>query len=218
MRPAAEALAEVFEQQSGIAVEADYAGSGTLVTRAQGDPSADLFMPGDAWYVDLLQEKTGNIEERLVVSSFVPVLIVAKGNPRGIEGVADLANPDLRVALGNPATCQIGRLGIKILQNAGINSPELHAMESMTVNELGNWIKMNHADVALVWNATAMNMGGSVETIEIPPEINEVSTVVCGLLKSSNHKAEARRFMRFMAGPRGREILEGMGYRANGAP
>ncbi|MCK5919725.1 MAG: substrate-binding domain-containing protein, partial [Methylococcales bacterium] len=90
MRHAVEALSMAFEQQSGIAVEADYAGSGTLVTRAMGDPSADLFMPGDVWYVDRLHEKTGNIEEKLTVSYFVPTLIVAKGNPFGIRCVGDL--------------------------------------------------------------------------------------------------------------------------------
>ena len=213
MRHAVEALSEVFEQQSGIAVETDYAGSGTLITRAQGDPTADLFMPGDVWYVDRLHEKTGNIEEKLAVSYFVPTLIAAKGNPLGIRCVGDLENPDLRVALGNPEACQIGRISARILKNAGVESGDLHTMESMTVNELGIWVKMNHADVAIVWDAIAMNISGAVEMIEIPPEINEISTVVCGLMKNSTNKEAARRFMQFMVGPQGRAILEDKGYR-----
>ncbi len=215
LRPAVEALSAAFERQTGIAVEADYAGSGVLVTRAMGDPAADLFMPGDAWYVDRLDEKTGNIAEREVVARFVPVLVVAKGNPRGIRGVADLANPDLVVALGNPAACQVGRASAHILEKAGIQASELHPMESMTVNELGNWVQMNHADVAIVWDAIAANLGDAVETIPIPPEINEVSSVVCGLLKTAAHKPQARAFMRFMVSPQGRKILERMGYQTD---
>ena len=213
MRPAVEALAAAFEQESGIALEVDYAGSGTLITHAMGNSDADLFMPGNVWYVDRLHEKTGNIEERQTVSYFVPTLIVTKGNPLGIQRVEDLINPNLRVALGNPAACQIGRVSLRILNNAGVEFKDLHVMESMTVNELGIWIKMNHADVAIVWDAIAMNMAGSVEIIKIPPEINKISTVVCGLMKSSDNKEAARRFMHFMGSPQGQAILKEKGYR-----
>ena len=218
MRHAVEALSTAFEQQSGIAVEADYAGSGTLITRAQGDPAADLFMPGDIWYVDRLHEKTRNIEESLTVSFFVPTLIVPKGNPKGIRSVGNLTNQTLRVALGNPEACQIGRISVRILKNAGVEFEDLHAMESMTVNELGIWVKMNHADVAIVWDAIAMNISESVEIIKIPMEINEISTVVCGLLNSSSNKEAARRFMQFMAGPQGKAILKEKGYRVEWSP
>jgi hypothetical protein len=46
LREAVEALAAAFQGETGIAVEVDYVGSGVLISRAKGDPQADLFMPG----------------------------------------------------------------------------------------------------------------------------------------------------------------------------
>jgi molybdate transport system substrate-binding protein len=212
MRLAVDDLIAAFEAQTGIAVEVDYAGSGMLITRAQGDPAADLFMPAEVWYVDQLHEKTGNIEDRATVSYFVPTIIVPKGNPKGIKGIEDLTNPALLVGLGNPKACQIGRMTAKIFENAAVDIAAVNALDSLTVNELGIWVKMNNVDVSVVWDAIAVNIADSVDTIAIPKEINEISVVACGLMKTSANKPAARKFMQFMTGPAGRAILNGNGY------
>lgn len=213
LRRAVEAVVMAFEQQTGIVVDVDYAGSGMLVTRAQGDPQADLFMPGDVWYVDRLQELTDNLDERVQVSYFVPTIIVAKGNPKQVKSLQDFAREDLKVALGGAKACQIGRLCAKIFANAGMDRNTLQAKESLTVNELGIWVKMKDVDVSMVWDAIAGNIRDSVDVIEIPQAVNEISTVVCARLKSSPHPAEALQFMQFMASTAGQQILKDKGYR-----
>lgn len=213
LRDAAEALSAAFEKETGIPVDADYAGSGVLITRAKGDPQADLFMPGDVWYVDRLEELTDNIAERMRVSYLVPTIIVAKGNPKGVSSLKDFARTDLKVALGNPHACQIGRLCVEIFENAGLDSSAFHAKESFTVNELGLWVQMKDVDAAVVWDAVAAAIRDSVDTLEIPEAVNEVSTVVCARLKSAPHPQEAQRFLGFLASPAGQRILKEKGYR-----
>jgi molybdate transport system substrate-binding protein len=213
LRDAVEALAAAFADETGIAVDADYAGSGVLISRARGDPQADLFMPGDVWYVDRLEELTGNIAERIQVSYFVPTIIVAKGNPKNVVSLQDFARGDLKVALGNPQACQIGRLCVKIFANAGLDSAALSTKESLTVNELGVWVQMKDVDAAIVWDAIAEGIRDSVDTVEIPESVNEISTVVCARLKSAPHPNEAQRFMHFLVSPTGRRILKEKGYR-----
>lgn len=213
LREAVEALAAAFESETGIAVDADYAGSGVLITRAKGDPQADLFMPGDVWYVDRLEELTDNIAERVQVSYFVPTIIVARGNPKHVSSLRDFARADLKVALGNPQACQIGRLCVEIFANAGLDSAAFDAKESFTVNELGVWVQMNDVDAAIVWDAIAEGIRESVDTVEIPEAVNEISTVVCARLGSAPHPTEAQRFMQFLVGPTGRRILNEQGYR-----
>jgi molybdate transport system substrate-binding protein len=213
MREAVEALAAAFEKETGIAVDADYAGSGVLITRAKGDPQADLFMPGDVWYVDRLQEVTDNVAERTQASYFVPTIIVAKGNPKNVSSLQDFARSDLKVALGNPQACQIGRLCVQIFANAGLDSTTFNAKESFTVNELGVWVQMKDVDAAIVWDAIAEGIRDAVDTIEIPEAVNEISTVVCARLKSAPHPQAAQRFLQFVVGPAGRRILEEKGYR-----
>lgn len=213
LREAVEALAAAFEAETGIGVDVDYAGSGVLISRAKGDPQADLFMPGDVWYVDRLEEVTDNVAERMQVSYFVPTIIVAKGNPKNVSSLGDFARTDLKVALGNPQACQIGRLCVEIFANAGLDSAAFNAKESFTVNELGLWVQMNDVDAAVVWDAVAEGIRDAVDTIEIPEAVNKISTVVCARLKSAPRPKEAQRFLQFLAGPQGRHILKEKGYR-----
>jgi len=212
LRPAMDELAQQFEQESGIVCEIDYGGSGMIISRAKEDTDADLFIPGDLWYVERLHELTGIIEEKRVVAYFVPVIIVQKGNPKKIKGIDDFVRSELQVALGNPEACQVGRISMKILANAGIDPDFIPAKSSLTVNELGLWVKMKDVDAAIVWDAIAANIADAVDTIEIPPEVNEISTVVAGLMKSSQHPEEARKFVSFMRSPAGKTILSVKGY------
>jgi molybdate transport system substrate-binding protein len=213
LREALEALTAAFAGETGLAVEVDYAGSGVLISRAKGDPQADLFMPGDVWYVDRLEEVTDNVAERTQVSYFVPTIIVAKGNPKNVSCLRDFARSDLKVALGNPQACQIGRLCVDILANVGLDSAALNAKESLTVNELGLWVQMKDVDAAIVWDAVAEGIRESVDTIEIPEAVNKISTVVCARLKSAPHPKEAQHFLQFLVSPTGQRLLREKGYR-----
>lgn len=213
LRRAVEKLNDAFEKQTGIHVEADYGGSGLILSRARADQTADLFLPGDAWYVDRLQEFTGRVDQRAAVALFVPTIIVAKGNPLHIQGLADFARPDVRIALGKVDTCQIGRVSAKILAGAGVDVAKRNPCESLTVNELGVWVKMKAVDAAIVWDAIAANIAQDVQTVPIPPEQNRISHVVLATLTTSPHRRAAGQFLRFVQGEAGRRILRETGYR-----
>lgn len=215
LRKAVEQLSVEFEKQTGIRVEPDYAGSGMLITRAQGDSDADLFLPGDVWYVDRLQEKAHLIAEKTSVAYFVPVIIVAKGNPKGIHSLADFFRHDVSVALGKADACQVGRISGEILAKNDLDRGRLTPKESLTVNELGVWVKMKDVDAAIVWDAIAANIADAVEVVEIPPDKNVISRVVVGRMTTSKDVDAAERFVTFMAGPTGREILRRNGYRTD---
>jgi molybdate transport system substrate-binding protein len=213
LRPALAELAETFKEKTGLACEIDYGGSGLILSRAKEDDQADLFIPGDVWYVDRLDELTSNIQQKTTISYFVPTIIVQSGNPKRIKGLADFARKDISVALGNPKACQIGRLCVKILSDAGLDAEGIPAKLSLTVNELAVWVKMRDVDAAIVWDAIAANVAQDTDMIEIPQEINQISTVVAGLLKTSEHPEAARRLLAFITSPEGERILQDKGYR-----
>lgn len=213
LRPALDELIAAFTAAGGVAVEPDYGGSGVIISRARQDPRADLFVPGDVWYVDRLQELSGLVESKAAVSWFVPVIIVAKGNPKNIAGPADLFRDDVRVALGRADACQVGRISGEVLEKNGLDRGKLDAKESLTVNELGVWVKMGSVDAAIVWDAIAANIADSVDVVAIPKEKNVISRVVVGLLSTSEHKDAARKFIAFLTGETGRSILRSKGYR-----
>lgn len=214
IRPAMEDAVKAFEAKTGNKVEASYQGSGTLISTIKLKQEGDLYMPGDVGYLDTLAAD-GSVEDRRSVAWFVPVILVAKGNPKGISGLADLAKPGVKLGLGNPEACQVGRLCEQLWKKNGIDPAAIKSntvYSSMTVNELGLKVQTNSVDAAIVWDAVANVFKKDVDVVPIAPEKNILSHVAIGLLKYSTNKTLATQFMDFLAGEEGKAIFQQHGY------
>ncbi len=205
-------LTEAFKAESGIVVEPDYGGSGIILTRVQMNRDGDLFMPGDISWVEILQEKTGQVESMTPISYYVPVIIVARDNPKNIRTVEDFYREDVFAGLGRGEACEVGKSSTKILSNYGLDRSGLEHKESLTVNEIGVWVKLKDVDAGIVWDAIAANLSDSIDTVPIPAEKNVISKVVAALLKESKNKSAAQKFIDFMKSDKGQQILNDNGY------
>jgi len=212
LRKGIDQLIAAFETDSGVHVNVEYGGSGIMLTRVQMNKDGDLFMPGDISWVQMLQDKTGQVESMTPISYFVPVIIVARGNPKNIQTVQDFYREDVSVGLGRAEACQVGKISTQILEHYGLNRTEFKHKESLTVNEIGVWVKMKDVDTGIVWDAIAANMPDSLDTVQIPADKNVISKIVVGLLKESKNKSTARKFIDFMKSEKGQRILNENGY------
>ena len=215
LRPAMAEVVEAFGAARGVEVETDYGGSGMTISRLRLAGRGDLFMPGDVWYVELA-EKEGLVASKRMVCTFVPVILVPKGNPKGIRSLGDLARPGVRLGLGNPKACQIGRLSEKIFGKNGIDAEAIErnlVYASPTVNELGVQVQVGALDAAIVWDAVAAQYAESADVVPIAAEENLVSHVALAVLTCSENPALAEALAEFTAGPDGRAIFGKHGYR-----
>ena len=214
LRPVVSEIVENFSKETGKNVICDYSGSGVLTSRIKLAMRGDLFLPGDVFYIEQL-EKEGLIVSKKMVCYFIPVILVKKGNPKGIHTIHDLVRPGIRLGLGNPDACAIGRRSMKIFEKNGIDKKFIDrnlAFSSMTVNELGIQIRMVKIDAAIVWDPIAAYYGESADTVVIPGERNIISNVVIGLLTFSKSQKSAQQFMEYIAGERGKAILRNHNY------
>ncbi len=215
LRPAVTEVVEAYRRATGTVVTCDYGGGGMILSRLRLSRRGDLFMPGDVWYVELA-EKEGLIASKTMVCYFVPVILVPRGNPAKVTGLADLARPGVRVGLGDPKSCQVGRLVLKMFEKNGIDPEAVRrntVYTSATVNELGVQIKAGRLDATIVWDAVAALYPEAGEVVPIPPEQNIISRVAVALLKASERPEEARRFIEFLVGEQGQAIFRKHHYR-----
>ncbi len=210
IRPAAADLAEQFGREHGVSIECDYAGSEVLISRIKLTGQGDLYMPGDVYYVDQA-EKEGLVASKTTACYFVPVILVQKGNPKNIHSLDDLLRPGIKVGLGDPKACAIGRKASKIFKKNGISEKDINrnvAYRSLTVNELGNHVKLGMLDAVIVWDAVAAYFADEADTVAIPTEKNVISTVAVGVLNCSAHREQAEEFAGFVASPEGKAIFQ----------
>ncbi len=214
IRPAAAELAREFTRRHGVAVECDYAGSEVLISRIKLSGLGDLYMPGDVYYVDQA-EREGLITSKKTACYFVPVILVQKGNPKNIKTLVDLTRPGIKVGLGDPEACAIGRKSSKIFAKNDISEEDVKEnvkFRSLTVNELGNHIKLGQLDAVIVWDAVAAYFADSATTVPIPTEQNVISTVAVGVLSCSEHPESAEEFLKFIASEPGQAIFKKYHY------
>ncbi len=212
--PIAELIKVYCNEHKDVKIQADYAGSEVLLSKIKLTHTGDLYMPGDKHYVQQAADAgmTGYSRD---VCYFVPVIMVQKGNPKNIKTLRDLLKPGIKVGLGDPRSCAIGRKTRKILAKNNIPFSAIEhnvKFQSQTVNELGLQIYSGSLDAVIVWGAIARYYKDSAVEITIPPSQNIISTVRAGVLKFSKYKTQARDFIDFMASPKGQKIFSKYHY------
>ncbi len=208
IKPPVAELVEEFGRREGVDVACDYRGSETLLSSIKLTGEGDLYMPGDVHYIELA-EKEGLIASSKTVCYFVPVILVRNGNPKNVRTLEDLKRRDVKVGLGNPKACAIGRKTSKIFAKNHIDEQDVNvSFRALTVNELGNHIQIGSLDAVIVWDAVAAYAGDKGQIVRIPREQNVISTVAVGVLKSSKHPELARKFVEFVTSARGKEVFQ----------
>ena len=89
-----------FRKKTGITVFPTYTGSGCLLAQITIGQSGDLYMPGEDWYMKQAQKRIHYSTK--AVTYMIPVIMVQKGNPKGIADLTDLLKPGTRVGMGEP--------------------------------------------------------------------------------------------------------------------
>lgn len=113
-----------FEEREGVTVSANFQGCGILTSqmKAMGDQTResgfpDVYVACDIYYMTPVQDW---FDDKVAVSGTDIVIVTPKGNPAGIETLADLGKPGLRLVVGNPTHCTIGALTAQLLRFEGL--------------------------------------------------------------------------------------------------
>ncbi len=154
-------------------------------------------------------------------------ILVAKGNPRHIRGLADLGRPDVRVSMPNPAWEGIARQIQASYRKAGGAALDTAVMQTKVADGSTFLTHIHHrqsplrvlqgeSDAAPVWSTEAYFqqhiLHHPVETVTIPAEQNTIATYTAARMKDAPHAQAARDFLKFMRSAEAKAIYHKYGF------
>lgn len=191
-------IAAAFEESHpDVDVVLNYGGSSGLATQiAEGAP-ADVFASAS----------TQQLPDGTIFATNVLALAVPAGNPGGVTGLADLARPELAIAL-----CAVevpcGAASATLLEQSGIIA-SVDTLEQ-DVKAVLTKIELGEVDAGLVYVTDVRAAGAAVEGIALP-EAEPVAYPIAALTDSE----AAAAFVAFVLSDAGQAILREAGF---GAP
>ncbi len=206
-----EAIADQYRRESGVEVQLQYGGTGTLLSQIRAAKRGDIFIAADDGSLADAR-KFDTIREVIPLVRQHPVIAVQKGNPKNIRGLEDLLRDGVRVALANPEAASIGRITSAVLGEGWEPLAKHAAVMKPTVTEIASDLSLGAVDAAIVWDATVAQFSG-LEAVEVPALAARVENASAAVLAACTQPVATLRFARYLAAPeKGGEIFAKAGF------
>lgn len=210
---AASSLTEVFtligdrfeSDHPGVEVTFNFAASSELTAQlAEGIPG-DVVATADPTSMTAVDDLLAG--PPTVFATNHPVIAVPAGNPAGIEGIADLADPGVVLVVCAPTT-PCGAYAEQWFDLAGIE-PEPDSAERNVKSVLAK-VSLGEADAGIVYATDVTD--DSVEVVPDPTGADVTASYPIAVTAAAGDPDLAQAFVDTVTGPTGRTILDEAGF------
>ena len=204
-------IAKEFQTARGVTVEFDLGGSETLLPKVLSSAAGDVYVCHDPFEAKV--REAGRWGRSVVPGWLCPIVVVAPGNPRKVQGRGDLQVSGVRLGIGDPRYSTCGEMFVAEIRRRGI---EADVMRNVVVQarghaELATGVSLGALDAAVVWNFVEPQYAGKVEKTAVAGEYGEVRVTVIGL-KDSQQPALRDAFLDWCARPESIRTFAASGY------
>jgi molybdate transport system substrate-binding protein len=202
-------LAEQFEvAHPGVTVKLNFGASSTLAQQIiQGAP-ADVFASASVKNMTQVTDAGGASTPTPFVKNVMEIA-VPPSNPANIAALADLARPNVKVALCQ-AQVPCGATAAKVFANAKltVKPVTLEADVKATLTK----VELDEVDAGLVYLTDVKAAASKVKGIEISAEVNASTEYPIAALTKAADSAAARAFTAYILSPDGQSVLTAAGF------
>lgn len=199
-------IAAAFTKKTQVNMEVTYANAGQIQSQINTAQEGDFFIAGAAEELKPV-EKYVAAKQNLV--KHIPVLAVAKGNPKNIRGIKDLGNSSLRVVLGDAKATPIGKIADKAIADAGLTGKVNVVSRGVTAPSIFNALNVGECDAVIVWKE---NVSPAMDIVADPAMDAYVKTIPAASLSVSTNPEGQKLFLDFLNSGEARAIWEKYGY------
>jgi molybdate transport system substrate-binding protein len=210
----------------GLLVEQIKAGGRITSGNMTWTAKADAYFAG-------LRAVNALIAEGLLTGPAVPyvtnklAIMVQKGNPKQIATLADLARPDLRLAMPNPAfegvaqqiKASLGKAGGEALTKAVYETKVAEGSAMLTRihhRQTPLFLMQDKVDAGVTWQSEAIfqeQVGNPISHIDIPDTQNTTAIYAGAEVAGAAHPQAARAWLDFIRSPEALGIFERYGFK-----
>lgn len=214
---AASSLTEVFRRlepefeaaHRSVDVVLQFGSSATVAAQLEAGAPADVFVTADVAIADRLVG-AGVVGAPTEIATNELALLVASGNPRNIEGLADLDRPGVVFVLC-AAAAPCGHLGVAALRRAAVRSAP--AAREENVKAVVGRVLLGEADAGIVYASDVRAAGARAEGIAISNADSELrARYAAAVVRRSGRTATASAWIDFVRAPAGRRALRDAGF------
>ncbi len=196
------------EQNPGLTVTFNFGASSALSQQLLSGAPADVFAAANTSTMDAAAELT---EAPEVFAHNSLEIVVPAGNPAGVTGLADLADPARTIALcAEEVPC--GSAAVTAFEAAGL-TPAPDTYEKDVTATLTKAV-LGEVDAALVYRTDVISAGDKVEGIDFPEAAEALNDYPVATLAAAPNAAAARAFIALLLSSTGQDVLTAAGFDA----
>lgn len=209
-------IAAQFEKKNpGNNISLNFGSSGNLRMQIEGGAPVDVFASADEKQMNLLNNKSliDNSSRKDFTSNSL-VLIIPANSTLNITNITDLTNPNVKlIGIGNPDTVPVGNYTKTALTEAGLWSQlETKMVPGEDVKAVLTHVEGNNVDAGFVYQTDAKNAKPGTIKVVSNVSVSTPVTYPIAVVSASTHKETAQKFLDFVTGTEGQEILKEYGF------
>ena len=154
-------------------------------------------------------------------------IMIPKGNPAHITGLADLGKPGVRLVMPNPEYEGVARQIKVSLEKAGGTPLEQMVYDAKVRNgetiltqihhrQTPLYLMQGRADAGVTWKSEAIfqeQAGHPISHIPIPAKANTTAVYAAAMVKGAAHAQAAKQWLDFLVSPQALQIFERYGFK-----
>lgn len=189
-----------------------FGGSQRLAAQVEAGAPIDVIATADTETMDGLVAKHLAVGAPAVFAANRLAIVVGRGNPEHVRGLADLARAGLHVVLAGP-NVPAGRYAAEALKRAGDVRVAPVSLED-DVRGVVTKVRLGEADAGVVYETDVRAAGAAVEGVPIPDRENVRARYPMAEVSGRPNRRLARAFVEFMQTPRARAVMARFGFLA----
>jgi molybdate transport system substrate-binding protein len=205
--------APAFEKAHNVKLVFNFGASGTLLKQIEGGAPADVFASASRSQIaSAISEGLASADASTTFATNELVILVPKGNPKGIRGPADLAKAT-KLATGDPVTAAHGAKAQEWLTGLGLwESLKPRFVFAQNAAQTDDYIARGEVDAGLGFAGDASGRGDMEIAYAVPKgEIKPIVYVVAPL-KATKNASLAETYVKYLLSAEAQSAFVGAGF------